>query len=376
MPYDPTDELLPPYNRLNTPTFSELAAARRGDGFARLGSALGGTLFGGGQRELRDQQIQAQAATGVARMQDILLQARQRRDAEIGRQAAAAEAEKSGDTALANLYLQGKVNPQELVNYRLGTQKFGNIGEAMTLAQQPNPDLNALNRRLMVIAGKPVDLTKVEGQNIVNPIVTPDAQTVSPTDIGTAMIGTQKASAAQHYAGAGAANALRDLRAGPMSEAARSLAAERDTKAGETPGVPARKPSKLTVPEMTTALGTEPNDRGVRHIDPAKLRQFNTLQQGMIEAGDPNATNAQYVLQQFEGAYGNNPEDVPPDTLDIPAELQAGFDYAAKHGGRVPQAAPPAAAAVAQPKTRKEFDALPSGSLYIDPGDGTKRRKP
>jgi hypothetical protein len=187
--FNPNDELLPPYNRLNEPTFASLAAARRGDGFTHLGTAIGSALGGGGARDLRGQQVFNQAATGTARLQDILLQARQRRDAEIGRQAAAADAQKT-DPALANLYLQGKVTPQGLSAYNLGAQRLGNIGDAMDIARDPAGDMNALNRRMIVIGGKPVHLTKVEGQNVLDPYVTPDTQTVSPTDIGEAMIGT------------------------------------------------------------------------------------------------------------------------------------------------------------------------------------------
>jgi hypothetical protein len=87
---------------------------------------------------------------------------------------------------------------------------------------------------------------------------------------------------------------------------------------------------------MTTALGGDPNDKGIRHIDPKRLQQFNTLQQGMIEAGDPNAKNSQYVLDKFENSLGNDPTEQPEGAMDVPPDLQAGFDYAAKHGGRVP----------------------------------------
>ena len=381
--YSASDELLPPYNRLNTPSFASLAAQRRaaGDGFTHLGSVIGSTLAGGGARDLRGQQVFQQAATGSARLQDILLQARQRRDAEIGRQAAAADATAKGHPEIANAILNSP-NAASAATAALGIQKYGNIGDLMTQAKGDSPDLNRLNRELMVLHGQPSQLTKVEGQNVLNPMVTPDTQTVAPTDIGEAMIGTQQATAGERNAQAGAANALATLRAGPQSAAFNALADQREAKTGAPTalGGVGLKPSKLTVPEMTTALGGEPNARGVRHIDPAKLRQFNTLQQGMIEAGDPNASNSQYVLDRFENSYGNDPEDVPPGTLDIPTDAQAGFDYAAKHGGRVPVTTQPAVVpnpkGVATPKSKADFDALPSGAVYIDPGDGTTRRKP
>ncbi len=124
---------------------------------------------------------------------------------------------------------------------------------------------------------------------------------------------------------------------------------------------------------MTTALGGDPNDKGIRHIDPKRLQQFNTLQQGMIEAGDPNAKNAQYVLSKFENSLGNDPTEVPEGTVDVPPDLQAGFDYAAKHGGRVPPVT--SQKGVATPKNKADYDALPSGTTFIA-SDGTTRVKP
>jgi hypothetical protein len=51
-----------------------------------------------------------------------------------------------------------------------------------------------------------------------------------------------------------------------------------------------------------------------------------------------------------------------------------GPDMRAK--GSVAVGAPGAAAAVAAPKTKADFDKLPKGAVYIDPDDGKKYRKP
>jgi len=336
---DFTDELLPEYNRLNEPSFGELERARRPQaGFEHLGASIGNVLFGGGARQARGQQVFQQAATGAARLQDILLQARQRRDAEIGRQAAYQRAVQAGDNDLANLFLQGKVTPEGLSSYQTGAQHRQFLGDAMTAARAPDADLNALNRQMIVIGGKPVDLTKIEGQNVINPQVTPDAQTVLPTDIGAAMQAQHEASAAHQRAGANAENALAAFRSGPQTDAERALAEQRRGKAGD--GAVTLKPSHLTAKEMDAILGGAADDKGRTHLDPGKFKAFKTLQQGLLEAGDPNARNEQYVLGKYQQALGADPTEAAPGAIEIPPDLQAGFDYAAQHGGKLPASAP------------------------------------
>lgn len=131
--YAADDELLPDFNRLNEPSFAELARARAGGGFAHLGNVIGSTLAGGGARDLRGQQVFQQAAKSGASTADILLQARQRRDAEIGRQATAKELQDKGDMEGANIVLNSANadQAQKALLQRDQLRGLGNIGGAL-----------------------------------------------------------------------------------------------------------------------------------------------------------------------------------------------------------------------------------------------------
>lgn len=181
------------------------------DAFAPAGTSpgwakLGAMLAGGGRRE-SDMAGMRGYSQGVS-IQNALLEARKRRDAEVGRQAMAKAAFDAGDNDLGNAMLQGAGdNLGQLGNYRLDKQKLGLLSAAQALASQPDSDMNALNRLMIVAGGKPVDLTKIEDHSIFNPMMTPDSQTIATNEIGSALIGKYGAEAGAAHALAGERNA-------------------------------------------------------------------------------------------------------------------------------------------------------------------------
>lgn len=185
-------------------------------GFSELGAALGGL-----------DQSQANAyQTGMlrgAQGADLLEQARQRRNQNLALAAitpekiAAAQADPTGPGSydLAAALIQADRDPRQIAEYGKTEQGIGWGNQAMTAATAPNADLNLLNRINMVRNGKPVDLSKVEGNTLISPMVTPGLQAslggnvptaVGQSDITAALAraGASNASAARQYAGIGA----------------------------------------------------------------------------------------------------------------------------------------------------------------------------
>lgn len=172
------------------------------NGWASLGAALAG---GGLNRDM----AYNKGAMAATTLDAAMLEARKRRDAELGRTAAAHDAFQSGDNELGNAILQGFGTLPGLNTYAEGRQTRSFRDEAMGIARRADADLGELNRMLMVVSGKPVDLTNVKDGVSFNPMVTPDAQSISPTEIGlTEMLANKaranasNASAANSYASA------------------------------------------------------------------------------------------------------------------------------------------------------------------------------
>lgn len=244
------DEILPEFSRFNTPTFAELAAARQGDGFAHLGTELGSVLFGGPAREARGQQIQQQAATGAARMEDILMQARQRRDAEIGRRAAAKMYADKGDNEAANIVLnsdsadqaqQALLRRNQLqslngvsgalsgIGYSPEQASLGGVMFGAAGGTNPQNTIEALQRASLGVAGTSAAQASVPqpAQTLAHALVpdstrindgyvfdttAPTTQALQATPIAQARRSEIGALMNEHAAQANAANALADKR--------------------------------------------------------------------------------------------------------------------------------------------------------------------
>lgn len=185
-------------------------------GFSDLGAALGGL----------DQSQSNAYQTGMlrgAQGADLLEQARQRRNKNLAMAAitpdkiASAQADPAGQGAsdLAAALVQGGVNPSEVSNYIRSMQGTGMRGQAWQAATQPGASVASLNPMLAVIDGKPVAVSGVEGNTLINKYVDPSQQAAAggnvPTAVGQSDItaalaraGASNASAARSYAGIGA----------------------------------------------------------------------------------------------------------------------------------------------------------------------------
>lgn len=298
--------------------------------------------------------------------------------------------------------------PQEHAAGAAGLDRAGNnasqIGALMkTLQEQAiardardaavRGDLNGANANLFGLADKPVTLSQVTDGVALNPTVTPDVNAFTPTAVGQSMIAQRDAAATNSMAGAGANNALRDLR--DVQTAAGGFNPRRGTAAGA-----AKLPSIATVRGILPATGPA-NAQGNPTTDPADVA-------GVMSwlADHPGSTIGDYVNQAPVGSAGAMPPrgaDTLPglstaampgdDSADdgapaiTPAAVSQALAAAAPPGsGPVPAAATKAVmdavaskaadtSAPKQPATQAEFDALPSGTMFINPADGRLMRK-
>lgn len=340
------------------------------DGWSELGAVLGG----GGQ--LKQQAYQMGVETG-ARQAGLLEQARKLRDANLARAAITPEAitsaqtDPNGSASLVSALLHADKDPRELSGYQKDEQHIDFNRDAMAAATDPTVPLDSLNRRMIVIGGKPVDLTKIEGDVALNPMVSPGAQTIAPTQIGLAdmMLKGAQAGAANAAAGEHAAN----TRLADTKTAAGGFAPDH----GET------KPTLPPIGLLGAMLGQGYDKAtGTVSIPPEKVQQFAAWQARKAES-DPRYNNGAFALQHYasEAPLGAGINDTPADVGASSLDAMMG----AEHAGAV--AAPAAAKAPAAPAmkknpdgaylptSREDFDALPSGSLFVNPADGQLRRK-
>ncbi len=296
--------------------------------------------------------------------------------------------------------------PQEHAAGAAGLDRAGNnasqIGALMkTLQEQAiardardaavRGDLNGANANLFGLADKPVTLSQVTDGVALNPTVTPDQNAFTPTAVGQSMIGQRNAAAANSYAGAGANNALRDLR-------------DTQTAAGGfNPHVGAGTGKLPPVADIRAILpATGPmNAQGNPTVNPADVAGV----MGWLSE-NPGMTVGDYVNRAPIGSAGAMPPrgadtlpglppaGVPGDdsaaagapAITPQAVSQALASAAPPGSGPVPAAATKAVmdavasktadtSAPKQPSTQAEFDALPSGTMFINPADGRLMRK-
>lgn len=315
MPYDYDPGPLPITNRLFTPTYGEMQRyGRSGAGYQRLGAGLGSLFLGGPQRELNQERAFEQAALNQGRLEDVLQQARQRRDSNI---ASAAAAQRHRDAAaaatdprvaqrendLADLFSMNKVNPSELGNFFVSAGKQDAQGAVAKILADPNlstaQKLEAMQPGLAAEHGQPLThLTAVEGQNVISPMLLPTSQTPTTTEQGQAAIGEKKAQAAHAMAGAGAENALRDFRTGPQTRAENALTTQRRAEAAKAMNAPAEKTAeKFNEPTMVSLFGGQPDETGKVHLDPIKLQRFEATREALRQSGDSAWNNDAHVLE-------------------------------------------------------------------------------
>jgi hypothetical protein len=236
---------------------SMLEQARGPQGDTR-GAGMLGYVLGGGARA-HAQQIGMQGAITGARMQEILAEARRVQQAEINRQSLQHRYYSEGKNALAEMIgTMKEVNPNLIADYNQKEQKTGYSQQAWQTAHGEHPDLNTLNRELMVIDGKPQQLTKIEDNTVLNPMTTPDTQNLQTTELGRAIIGAKGAEANSANTAATLHNA--------EAESARALT---ENRKAELPTIGANKVRKFSEPEMSAALGGPPDDKGKAAHRPA-----------------------------------------------------------------------------------------------------------
>lgn len=110
-------------------------------------------------------------------------------------------------------------------------------------------------------------------------------------------------------------------------------------------------------------------------------QNFITKVQTAATIAAQNAEHARFLLKNGVTAtdpndanYSANLENVGSDQKNIPNTAAPVTSATPPAGG---QAAPPAAGETPlQPKTAADFAAMPSGTLYVDPGDNKQYRKP
>jgi len=218
------------------------------------GMTLAGA-FGNGDAVYQQQMSQA------AQMEAILAQARMRRDQERARAELGETLRTLGhDPALAGVLNAGH-DPREISGYGAQQQitqfRQGALNEALS------GNLPRSNAYLAAIDGKPLSLTRIEGNSIVNPYELDGYH--GPTAIGQAMIGRSRAEAS-------AADAL----AGKRTAETRIANAEHAAKIDGRWNPAGRPPGTYTEPS-TDALqrafdGTD--ERGNPQLDPVRMADF------------------------------------------------------------------------------------------------------
>lgn len=227
-------------------------------------------------------------------------------------------------------------------------------------------DLNGANAQLMGLADKPVTLSQVTDGVAFNPIVAPGSNAFDPTAVGQAMINQRNAAAANSMANAGAAGALTDLRkvqtaAGgfnpntgskdklpPISDITSILPRKRP--ADDPLATPAPDPEQVA--QVISWLGQHPGANVGDYVNNAPV-------------GSPGAVVPNDVGQLLTAA--TTPAVGPSGDVETPAENAA-----------EPREEPVTGQGASGPKmpaSQAEFDALPSGTLFINPADGRLMRK-
>lgn len=359
-------------------------------GWSQLGAALGGGP------QMKQQAYQYGVMQG-AQQASLLEQAVERRNKNLALAAITPEALQAQDPAgqasvLATLLRSG-IDPRQLSGYENQQQTTGFRQSAMAEALKPTgvSDQNMLNRELAVLHGQPVTLSAVQGGVSLNPQVTPDQNAFTPTDIGQALIGADnaRANASNAAAGASSASAARQY-AGIGADKAANYDIETDGS-GHTIRI-----NKLTgeVTPLTMADGS-PLTAALKGKAGASEKVAPSVYTGVFggtsATGKPNAKMQEFMayralhpemgeseaLQSFELADTNVPNGNFGSASNMAQALSQPSAPASADPTQpgIPSSAgaaskPKASSGPAMPKTQAEFDALPSGTKFINPANG------
>jgi hypothetical protein len=261
--------------------YSFLEARRRGAPVNR-GADMAAMFLGGGN-QLNQARLQNQGMYEGARGADAMAQARLRQQQEVSRAAVVQHLRDSGQGDIADMAAAG-LNPNEFAEAALNKQKADHIAQAWEQATGQKPDLNMINRMLMVQQGKPETLSKVEGNVALNPMVTPDQNKFAPTAVGQADIAQKAAQALDERAAAGQHGAEADLAHARSDEL-------KDPKK--------RQAKVLTRDEILGLAGT-PDKFGVMQVDPEKWADYQSFKKRNA-ATDSAYLDDQYASMMYTG---------------------------------------------------------------------------
>jgi len=247
------------------------------------GMTLAGA-FGNGDDVYQRQMSQS------AQMEAILAQARQRRDQERARAELGDTLRALGHDPLLAGVLNAGHDPRQISGYGAQQQisqfRQGALNEALS------GNLPRSNAYLAAIDGKPLSLTKIEGNSIVNPYELDGYQ--GPTAIGQAMIGRSSAEAS-------AANAL----AGKRTAETRIANAEHAAKIDGRWNPAGRSAGNWTdpSPEPLQRVFAGTDERGNPTIDPVLEADFAAWRRA-----HPQYRNGNEALNAYRNEYLIRPQ--------------------------------------------------------------------
>jgi len=254
------------------------------------GMTLAGA-FGNGDDAYQRQMSQ------TAQMEGLLAQARMRRDQERARAELGDSLRALGHNPALATVLNAGHNPMQVSGYG-GDMQIQDLRQG-ALNQALGGNLPGANAHLAAINGKPLNLTAIDGQNIINPWV-PDGYQ-GPTDIGQAQIRYNAAQASAAKAQASAANALAGQRIAQTGIAN----AEHAAKLNGNWNPSARAPGNWSEPSADVLYrvfgGTD--DMGNPHIDPQREADFAAWR-----GANPEYTNGNQALNVYQNRFLIRPQ--------------------------------------------------------------------
>ena len=299
-------------------------------------------MLAGGDTLQREKMRQA-GLEGGARHAGLLEQARARRDQNLGLQGVTPEAitaaqnDPAARAELLSAMLHGQIDPRQLSGYQKDQQGICCGDQSMAAATAPGADLNLVNCMHMMREGKPVALSAIQGNTLLNTMVTPDQQAAyggnTPTEIGLAEIMDKRASARNHDASAHLSNT-------------------KASAGGFKPDSDGTKPTQPTLPAqgaMGDVLGKVVDaESGLTEIP--KAADFLAWQANKATT-DPRYANGNFALQQW--ALQGQP---PPGAVTL-EQMMAGST--------------PAAPAAASSRKVTRTGTAPDGRRVVQYDDGT-----
>ncbi|HUY03406.1 MAG TPA: hypothetical protein VMV33_08985, partial [Rhodocyclaceae bacterium] len=126
--------------------------------------------------------------------------------------------------------------------------------------------------------------------------------------------------------------------------------------------------------DMAAVLGAEyDKTTGVTRVPPEKMQQF-LIWQSKKAAIDPRYNNGAFALRQYpaEAPLGSGINDKPSDVVPSDMQMAMGGAPIPSNPGPVssPASSKPKADGPITPTSQAQFDALPSGTKFINPSNG------